>query len=172
MQIQLEEIIDESVEKVFSTMLSLPIRHNPQFSGWSNPDHLVAGSVGFTGVFSGILYFCMELPFACTIASQMLGLPSSEIEKDGLLVDAIGELTNMIAGQLKSILCDRGYGLQPDGAFGYSGLVHGAQPSRHQPVNAVFFLRSQSVPDRAAHPTKRGLKRANALKSAPPTDRS
>jgi CheY-specific phosphatase CheX len=108
MQIQLEVIIDESVEKVFSTMLSLPVRHNPEFSGWNSPDHLVAGSVGFTGVFSGILYFCMELPFACSIASQMLGLPAAEIEKDGLLVDAIGELTNMIAGQLKSILCDRG----------------------------------------------------------------
>jgi CheY-specific phosphatase CheX len=105
---EFDQVIDGAVAKVFSTMLSLPIQPTSELMPWSNPDHLVAGSVGFTGTFSGILYFCMEAPFACRIAGKLLDMPPDEVETGGLLVDATGELTNMMAGQLKTLLCDHG----------------------------------------------------------------
>lgn len=108
MDLQLENIIDDSVAKVFSTMLSMPLSPAGESLPWRNANNLVAGSVGFTGVFSGILYFCMEAPFALKVAGKLLGISTEEVESGGLLVDATGELTNMISGQLKSAMCDHG----------------------------------------------------------------
>lgn len=39
----------------------------------------------------------------------MLGLSPDEIDGDEMVNDTMGELANMIVGQVKSRLCDRGY---------------------------------------------------------------
>jgi chemotaxis protein CheX len=66
----------------------------------------VAGCVGFTGKMSGLLYLCLPDDYAQRCAAQVLGgdqLAASEIN------DVVGELTNMVTGNLKSKMADRGF---------------------------------------------------------------
>ncbi len=71
---------------------------------------LIAGSVGFIGNVRGVLYIFMGLSLAEKITGNLLGLEPSELESEGneTVNDAIGELTNIIAGAFKTDLSNRG----------------------------------------------------------------
>lgn len=94
---------------VFETMLSMkatpaPEGQPPEFTGRAT------GSVGFGGdTVTGAVYLHLSADFANRIAATMLGLPPEETLGDNDVNDVIGECTNMLAGGLKSALCDKGY---------------------------------------------------------------
>ena len=94
---------------VFQTMLSmtatpLPDGQPPSFS------ERVSGSVGFGGdTVTGAVYLHLSAKFANQITAGMLGLPPDETIGETEVNDVIGECTNMLAGGLKSALCDKGY---------------------------------------------------------------
>jgi chemotaxis protein CheX len=46
--------------------------------------------------------------FARVITSRMLGIGESEVDPGEMVTDAIGELSNMVAGYVKSRLCNGG----------------------------------------------------------------
>jgi chemotaxis protein CheX len=103
----LEEMLKAAATAVFPTMLNLNVTFKPQ------PDPMpdgpfVAGSIGFTGNFNGVFYMSTSTGFARRITCNMLGLSESMIEGDEMVNDALGELTNMHAGHIKTRLCDRG----------------------------------------------------------------
>ncbi|MBX3743686.1 MAG: chemotaxis protein CheX [Verrucomicrobiae bacterium] len=105
---QLEELVTQAVARAFETMLSLKV--TPEEAGvptWNGEPH-VAGSVGFIGRLSGVVYIYASAPLAREITGRMLGLATEEIEGDEMVNDAVGELTNMVVGQIKSQLSDRG----------------------------------------------------------------
>jgi CheY-specific phosphatase CheX len=68
----------------------------------------VAGSVGFTGGVTGVVYVQIGEKFARVLASKMLGMSEHEVVPE-LITDVIGELTNMFVGSVKSKLCDQGF---------------------------------------------------------------
>lgn len=72
---------------------------------------LLAGTVGFIGRMTGIIYIFMDLPLATRTTCRLLGLQPDEIESEGheTVNDAIGELTNMIVGTFKNDLSNKGY---------------------------------------------------------------
>lgn len=92
---------------VFETMLSKKAvlkdtAGPPQYTGH------VSGSVGFGGEeVNGVVYLHLSAGFALQAASAMLGLPAEELG-DAEVNDVVGEMTNMLAGGLKSALCDAG----------------------------------------------------------------
>ena len=96
------------LQSVFETMLSLPAAPTPganlaAFEG----DHL-AGTVGMAGEkVTGQVYLHLPAAFGVTVAAAMLGLPAEELG-EAEVKDVLGEVTNMIAGGLKSWLCDAG----------------------------------------------------------------
>ena len=94
---------------VFETMLSMKARPAPdgQPPGFTER---MTGSVGFGGdTVTGAVYLHLSVDFANRIAATMLGLPPEETHGDNEVNDVIGECTNMLAGGLKSALCDKGY---------------------------------------------------------------
>jgi chemotaxis protein CheX len=104
----LEALVTSAVTEVFGTMLSLQARLSsvPKSpDGWNAE---VAGSVGFTGPITGVVYSYTSLPFARRITATLLGIQEWEIEGDEMVNDAIGEVANMLVGYIKSRLCDRG----------------------------------------------------------------
>jgi chemotaxis protein CheX len=104
----LETLVTSAVTEVFGTMLSLEARLSPPPA---NPDDWgadVAGSVGFTGPVTGVVYSYTSNRFARRITATLLGLLDSEIEGDEMVNDALGEVANMLVGYIKSRLCDRG----------------------------------------------------------------
>jgi len=95
--------------EVFETMLSMKVSPVP---GGPPPvfSERVTGSVGFGGdTVTGAVYLHLSAKFANQITAGMLGLPPEENLGETEVNDVIGECTNMLAGGLKSTLCDRGY---------------------------------------------------------------
>jgi len=94
---------------VFETMISMKATHllsepPPAFA------ERATGSVGFGGeTVTGAVYLHLSTRLANQMAAAMLGLPSGETPGEAEVNDVIGECANMLAGGLKSALCDKGY---------------------------------------------------------------
>lgn len=68
----------------------------------------VTGNVGFAGdAVTGSVYLHCSQAFSAQATTAMLGLSPEEITSTEVN-DVIGEVTNMLAGGLKSWLCDAG----------------------------------------------------------------
>lgn len=65
----------------------------------------IAGSIGLSGKVTGIVYTAFSDDLAKMIAGKIMGGDVGEQE----VCDVVGELTNMITGNLKSRLCDMGF---------------------------------------------------------------
>jgi len=102
------QYLSHHLADVFSTMVSLPATlaadgRMPHF------EDRVTGSVGFGGEnVTGAVYLHMSATLAVRVTSSMLGLPPEEVTGDSEVNDVVGEMTNMLAGGLKSTLCDLG----------------------------------------------------------------
>ena len=107
-QIDIMSMLDESIANVFDTMVSIPVAASPaspppQFEGGR-----LVGSVSLTGKVTGSVNFHISGDFARLITADMLGMVPEEIEGWEEVEDVIGEVSNMIGGDLKSRLCDGG----------------------------------------------------------------
>lgn len=101
-QEELVSYILESTESVFSTMLGLEIRAGaPRYSqGAVGPSYGVAALVGLAGSWVGTGSVDCSAEFACTIAGAMLGSDYDTVNDD--VLDAMGEVANMIIGNIKT----------------------------------------------------------------------
>ena len=105
---QLEDFTREAVPKIFQELLSMELQIDEPSPLADEPGGQIIGSVGFIGEATGIIYLYAPMSFARQITSTMLGLPEDEVPGDEMVADAIGELTNMVVGCVKSRLCDGG----------------------------------------------------------------
>jgi chemotaxis protein CheX len=107
--IQLAGMVDSVARAVISTMTGLNVdssEHNSTAQSFTVNG--VAGVVGLAGGLSANVHFVLSEPAARTLVGSILG---SNTFGDADLRDAIGELTNMIAGGLKNRLDQAGYTL-------------------------------------------------------------
>jgi chemotaxis protein CheX len=88
---------------VFSTMLEMRLmRGEPFLKNGAQPNHEVSGIIGLSGKGRGMVVLSMSREVALGAASKMLGEACMEINAD--VADAVGELTNIIAGAAKAKL--------------------------------------------------------------------
>lgn len=102
------DFMKKHLKEVFETMLSMPTELSlaPQLP---HHDSRVTGSIGFAGEnINGAVYLHLSAGFAVRVAAAMLGLPPEELTNDHEVNDVVGEVTNMLAGGLKSWFCDNG----------------------------------------------------------------
>jgi chemotaxis protein CheX len=95
------EDIVSSTNEVFSTMI--PMEISPDGSFYQKEEMIstdVMSLVSFTGEHSGILAIFCSKDIALKITSGMLGIEATELNQD--TKDAMGEVTNMIAGTVKN----------------------------------------------------------------------
>jgi CheY-specific phosphatase CheX len=106
--VDIRKFLIDHMANVFKTMLSMEaiLQDNgkmPEFK-----EH-ITGSVGLGGdAISGALYFHLAADVAHKLAAAMLQLPAEELGEPEIN-DVVGELTNILTGQLKSFLCDAGF---------------------------------------------------------------
>jgi chemotaxis protein CheX len=95
------EELSQVVESVFQTMLQLPVEQS--FEVPPPQGEMVTAAVYLTGGFQGaVLLHCPPWQ-ACGLAAQFLGkTPPSAVDDD--VLDVMGELANMVAGNLKCTL--------------------------------------------------------------------
>jgi chemotaxis protein CheX len=108
----LRDNIARAVSDVFKTMLGKGAQLDesaPPALKTSSPQ--IVGAVGFIGDIVGFVYLYLEQPFANQCTGRILGMSEGDLKAAGdeVVNDAIGELTNMVAGSFKNALCDAGY---------------------------------------------------------------
>ena len=121
---ELETLASNAINSVFNTMLNktVTIAESVKVDEGSfdkggvrlpvdTSQPMIAGTVGFLGGLTGIMYIFMELPLALEVTCRMLDLEPEDIDADDheMVNDAIGELTNMIVGTFKNDLSNKGY---------------------------------------------------------------
>jgi chemotaxis protein CheX len=96
----LERGLEDVVGQIAKTMLSCESRIFPWDQSNAVPTGLSA-MVGFGGKISGFVAMHLSSQNACGIAGTLLGMNFDNV--DDIVVDAIGEMANMLAGGLKRV---------------------------------------------------------------------
>jgi chemotaxis protein CheX len=94
--------------KAFQTMLDMKIENVHPNSVNRFPGEHVLGTIGFSGRAEGEVFLSLSLEGSKNIASKILGIPPEEINPVTDVNDAVGEMLNIVTGNLKSNLCDAG----------------------------------------------------------------
>ena len=104
---QLIDQLAKATEEVFETMVFKKLTKGSPIEGDAlRPRSNVVGLVGFGGSLSGLVAFYTTIDAAQEIAGSMLGMPAADV--NGEMHDAIGEVTNMIAGGFRLKLAEKG----------------------------------------------------------------
>jgi chemotaxis protein CheX len=92
-----------SLDNTFRTMLDCNVqRGQPALKDFASPKFDISGIIGLTGNAIGTVVLSLSEEVALRAASHMLMCDCTEINAD--VIDAVGELTNMVAGAAKSAL--------------------------------------------------------------------
>jgi len=93
----------KAFEMFHAPLAPAPLLKLPPFAG----EH-VLGMVEFAGKASGVVHIRLEPSAAQRIAASIIGVKPEELTDSAEIDDVIGELCNIVAGNLKSNLCDAG----------------------------------------------------------------
>jgi len=92
-----------SAVSVFRTMLQCELKRGELYlKGHVQPDHEISGVIGLSGKATGTVVLSLGRDVAISATEVMLGERPDTLDAE--VVDAIGELTNMIAGSAKAQL--------------------------------------------------------------------
>lgn len=90
-----------AVQKVFDTMIDVPfVLGKPVLKKDRIAPYEVSSIIGLSGEVTGCVVISLEANIAMELASALLDDEFTEIDED--CTDAIGEITNMIAGNAKT----------------------------------------------------------------------
>ena len=134
--VDLKSFVTHSFKNVFKTMLSMQLAPEdpPNRPSVTTGPHIV-GTVGFGGAVMGNVNIFVSREFAREMTAAMLGVPVEEARSDEEVNDLIGEVCNMVGGDLKSRLCDAGFTCSlsiPSITFGDSFRVESKGWDRHE----------------------------------------
>ncbi len=98
--------LTEATIEVFETMAFTTLTPQQALADTPQPTASVMGAVRFLGSLSGTVSFYAADDAACQIAGLLLGIPPEEA--DDQTADAVGEITNMIAGTFRAKMAQGG----------------------------------------------------------------
>jgi len=105
---QLEELTRLAVREVFQSMVTMDVTPEDP-TPIADAQGEIVGSVGFVGeTTNGVIYLYAGVSFIRAATSQMLGISEQEVDNNEMVNDAFGELTNMVAGYVKTRLASNG----------------------------------------------------------------
>ncbi len=107
---QLSEYVVNATQDVFSTMVMMePADDFPLKEPITHFKCSITGMVGFAGTYSGVISIHCPLELAKKITCAMLGMEMEDVEDGGEdLNDAVGEIANMLGGNVKMLLSKGG----------------------------------------------------------------
>ena len=107
--LDLKASVANSMQEVFNTMLPMEAELiDAELAEIDNGDRIV-GSVSFAGSVMGNVNIQVNEVFARLMTATMLGMDMDESIGEEEVFDVIGELSNMVGGNLKSRLYDFGF---------------------------------------------------------------
>ncbi len=109
-----DEIVDKlvaSVNEIFTDMVMMDIELLEKPTGkLGQLKNSITGMIGLAGTYKGVIAIHVPNQVAMGITSNFLGFEVDEVNED--VQDAIGEIANMLGGNFKSILSDKGKDIQ------------------------------------------------------------
>ncbi len=96
-----EAVLHRLTEDIWTTVLNLDLRRLEGGDVASGVDGFLTGSVHISGAWDGVAAVSCSAGLARQVASIMLGCEDLPVE---VISDAIGELANITAGQVQSLL--------------------------------------------------------------------
>ncbi|MBU0665434.1 MAG: chemotaxis protein CheX [Proteobacteria bacterium] len=101
-----EKIIETTIE-IFTTMVMMDVTvDGPPLQTSGALTDSITGMIGLAGTHKGVLAIHIPNHVAIAITSSFLGMDVAEIDDD--VRDAVGELANMLGGNVKTILSENG----------------------------------------------------------------
>ena len=114
----LKEHIVYATKEIFIAFLSIditpgPYVERPDFDAYAPPESEVTGIVLFSGAVEGGIHLSSPLHFAVKAAGAMMGEAGLDLatEQEAMVWDALGEITNQIAGGVQTRLSDQFEGI-------------------------------------------------------------
>jgi chemotaxis protein CheX len=105
--VDIAEKIIEATREIFSTMVMMDIAVDDEVAKDSGRLHdTITGLIGLAGTHKVVLAIHIPHPVAIAITSSFLGMEVEGINED--VEDAVGELANMLGGNVKGVLAENG----------------------------------------------------------------
>jgi CheY-specific phosphatase CheX len=100
--------IVDSVIEVYDMMLSMAVNYSEDNIQNGNSCKHILGSINLVGEVAGIVNIEVSEKFSRQMAAVLMDISPDEIESMDEVQDVLGEICNIVAGSLKSGLCDAG----------------------------------------------------------------
>lgn len=100
--------VPDSVTNVFNTMLSMDVQINHSVVQSELEGMRTVGAVSFAGDAMGLINIHVTSQFSRQMAAVMLDMDINDVDEEADVNDVIGELSNIVGGNLKSIFSDVG----------------------------------------------------------------
>ncbi len=100
--------VPDSVINVFSTMLSMDVQVSHTVAQSALEGMRTVGAVSFAGDAMGLINIHVTSRFSRQMAAVMLDMDINDVDAETDVNDVIGELSNIVGGNLKSIFSDVG----------------------------------------------------------------
>lgn len=128
----------ESTLSVFKTMIGVePKKGELYLKKDDEPSFDISGVIGLAGQAVGSVVISLPESLALSVVSKFLGEEKSSIDND--VVDAIGELINMIAGSTKKVFSEKSLRFKISIPNVIVGKGHKIKRPSNVPCIGVFF---------------------------------
>jgi flagellar motor switch protein FliN len=102
----IESTVGKSILETFETMLSMELAKVDKVTDPGLDDRRMVGVVHYAGEVVGNLSLHVSQEFAILMTTTMLGVDAETLSGDEEIKDVLGELTNIVSGNLKSDFLD------------------------------------------------------------------
>ena len=134
----IKDKIVESTKEIFSTMVMMDVSVVDQDSlARQAAKDGISGIIGLAGTHKGVLAIHIPGPVAMAITGSFLGMDVEEINED--VEDAVGELANMLGGNVKTILSENGRDIELSLPTTISGTNYDFQSAKDVEVTTLAF---------------------------------
>lgn len=112
----MEKITDDKIGKTitstlietFDAMMSMDLERVDDGGSHGSGESRMVGAIYFAGEVDGVMSFDLSGTFARMVTAAMLGIAADDIKSTEEIKDVIGELANIVAGNLKTEFLDAG----------------------------------------------------------------
>jgi len=132
-----KKIIEATIE-IFSTMVMMDITVDDEDVKDSGKLHdAITGMIGLAGTHKGVLAIHIPHVVAIAITGSFLGMEVDGINED--VEDAVGELANMLGGNVKAVLVENGRDIDLSLPSTISGASYQFQSSKDVEKSLIRF---------------------------------
>ncbi len=141
---ELRERIAASAIEIFTTMVMMEVAVAEDIDeNYGKLANSITGVIGLTGNYKGVLAVHLPHQVAYAITGNFLGVEVSEMNED--VEDAIGEIANMIGGNVKSMLSEKGRDIDLSLPSTVSGKEYGFHSIKGAEKTVIPFRAAEGI---------------------------